>query len=186
MINRSMDLISDSELLRQARHFDLPVLTAIYDRFNNGLFYYALRLLGDVALAEDCVAETFSQLLKVLRNSGGPKDNLEGYLYRCVHNWVTDYYRRKPTLALDLYSDLPDPEDNPSQQTEKNIVCQRVRAALQKLTPDQCHVITLRFVEGWDVTEIAESLQKPIGAIKSLQHRALASLQRFLLEEEKV
>jgi RNA polymerase sigma-70 factor (ECF subfamily) len=44
----------------------------------------------------------------------------------------------------------------------------------------------LRFVEGWDVTEIAESLQKPVGAIKSLQHRALASLQRFLLEEEKV
>jgi RNA polymerase sigma-70 factor (ECF subfamily) len=186
MINRSMDLTSDDELLRQARHFDLPSLSAIYDRFNNGLYYYALRLLSDTALAEDCVSETFSQLLKVLKSGGGPRDNLKSYLYRCVHNWVTDYYRRKPTLTLDLCSELPDPEDSPSQQTEQNIACQRLRAALRKLTPDQRQVITLHFIEGWDITEVAESLKKPVGAVKSLQHRALASLQRLLLEKEKV
>ena len=103
MINRSMDLTSDDELLRQARHFDLPALSAIYDRYNNGLYYYALRLLSDTVIAEDCVAETFSHLLKVLKSGGGPRDNLKGYLYRCVHNWVTDYYRRKPTL-LSIYT----------------------------------------------------------------------------------
>lgn len=186
MVNRSMDLILDDELLRLARRFELPALTAIYDRYNNGLYYYALRLLGDKALAEDCVADTFSQLLKVLQNGGGPKDHLKGYLYRSVHNWATDHYRRKPTMPLDLYSELADPEDNPSQQAEKNIAHQRVRFALSKLTPDQRQVITLRFVEGWDVTEVAESLRKPVSAVKSLQHRALASMQRFLLKEEKV
>lgn len=186
MINRSMDLTSDDELLRQARHFDLPALSAIYDRYNNGLYYYALRLLSDTAIAEDCVAETFSHLLKVLKSGGGPRDNLKGYLYRCVHNWVTDYYRRKPTLPLDLYGELPDTEDSPSQQTEQHIACQRLRAALNKLTPDQRQVITLHFIEGWDITEVAESLKKPVGAVKSLQHRALASLQRLLLEKEKV
>ena len=186
MVNSSMDLISDDELLKQAHRFDLPALTAIYDRYNNGLYYYALRLLDDTALAEDCVAETFSQLLKVLQNGGGPKDHLKGYLYRSVHNWATDHYRRKPTLALDLYNGVPDPEDNPSQQAEKNIAHQRVRAALSKLTPDQRHVITLRFMEGWDIDEVAKNLKKPVSAVKSLQHRALASLQKFLLEEEKV
>ena len=186
MVNRSMDSISEDELLRQAHRFDLPALTTIYDLYNNGLYYYALRLLGDVTLAEDCVADSFSHLLKTLQNGGGPKDHLKGYLYRCVHNWVTDYYRRRPTLALDLYSELPDPDDLPCQQTEQNIACQHLRAALHKLTPDQREVITLRFIEGWDITEVAESLRKPVGAIKSLQHRALTSLQRLLLEEEKV
>ncbi|MBI5944764.1 MAG: sigma-70 family RNA polymerase sigma factor [Chloroflexi bacterium] len=181
-----MDLPSDDELLAQARRFDLASITAIYDRYNNGLYYYAVRLLGDTALAEDCVAETFSRLLKTFRNGGGPKENLKGYLYRSVHNWVTDHYRRKPTLELDLYSELPDPDDDPCQQTEQNITRQNIRTALEKLTPDQRHVITLRFVEGWDIAEIAESIRKPIGAVKSLQHRALSSLQRFLLEAEKV
>jgi RNA polymerase sigma-70 factor (ECF subfamily) len=89
-------------------------------------------------------------------------------------------------LTLDLYSELPDPDDNPSQQTEQNIACQRLRAALRKLTPDQRQVITLHFIEGWDIVEVAENLQKPVGAVKSLQHRALAALQRILLEKEKV
>lgn len=186
MINRSMDLTSDDELLRQARHFDLPALSAIYDRYSNGLYYYAVRLLGDTVIAEDCVAEAFSHLLKVLKSGGGPRDNLKGYLYRCVHNWVTDYYRRKPTLTLDLYSELPDPEESPSQQTEQHIACQRLRAALRELTTDQRQVITLHFIEGWDIAEIAENIQKPVGAVKSLQHRALASLQRLLLKKKRL
>jgi len=56
--------------------------------------------------------------------------------------------------------------------------------ALRRLTPDQQQVIALKYLEGWENKEIAISLKKPVGAIKSLQHRALASLKKNLKSEE--
>jgi RNA polymerase sigma-70 factor (ECF subfamily) len=53
------------------------------------------------------------------------------------------------------------------------------------LTADQRQVIALKFLEGLDNEAIAEVLQKPVGAVKALQHRALASLRRILLSEEE-
>ena len=181
-----MNSTFDDELLKQARQFDLSALTAIYDQYNSGLYYYALRLLGNRTMAEDCISETFSHLLQALRNGGGPKNNLKGYLYRSVHNWVTDHYRQKATLDVDMDCELPDSHPDTDVQVEQNLACQQVRTALQTLTPDQRQVITLHFLEGWDLAEIASSLRKPIGAIKSLQHRGLQSLQKYLLEAEKV
>jgi RNA polymerase sigma factor (sigma-70 family) len=60
---------------------------------------------------------------------------------------------------------------------------QRVRAALRLLTPEQRQVIVLRFLEEWSLKEVAEVMQKPVGAVKALQHRALAALRRILEEE---
>jgi RNA polymerase sigma-70 factor (ECF subfamily) len=61
---------------------------------------------------------------------------------------------------------------------------QRLRAALRQLTVDQLQVITLKYLEGWENEEIARSIRKPIGAVKSIQHRALAALRRNLPDEE--
>jgi len=182
IISENMDTAPDETLLRQARHFDQEALGEVYDRYNNGIYYYALRLLGDPSLAEDCAAETFSRLLRALHDGGGPTDNLKAYLYRSAHNWITDHYRRIPPLPLDPDSNLVQSECDPCEQAEQNIVQERVRAALRLLTPEQQQVITLRFVEGWELAEIAATLKKPIGAIKALQHRAVAALQKMLLE----
>ncbi len=177
-----MHALSDEALLHLARRFDQAALTEVYDRYNTGIYYYALRLLGDSSLADDCAAETFSRLLRALRDGGGPTDNLKAYLYRSAHNWITDHYRRIPPLPLDPDSDLVQPDSDPCEQAEKSIVQGRVRAALRLLTPEQQQVIALRFVEGWDLDEIAASLKKPVGAVKALQHRAVAALQKMLLE----
>ena len=70
---------------------------------------------------------------------------------------------------------------------EDRISVQQVRAALRQLTPDQQQVITLKFLEGLSNAEVAAVLNKPVGAIKSLQHRALAALQRqLILDEERI
>jgi len=181
-----MNSTCDDELLEQARRFDLSALTAIYDRYSNGLYYYALRLLGSQTMAEDCVSETFNHLLQALRNGGGPRNNLKGYLYRSVHNWATDHYRQNTPLDVELDYELSDLQQDMGMQVEQNLAGQQARAALQTLTPEQREVITLHFLEGWALAEIASSLHKPIGAIKSLQHRGLQSLQKYFREAEKV
>lgn len=79
--------------------------------------------------------------------------------------------------------------DRLEDQAETNLDLQQIRDALRTLTPEQQQVIALRFIEGWDNAEVAVVMQKPEGAVKSLQHRALATLKRILImvdEEVKV
>ncbi|MEJ5223790.1 MAG: sigma-70 family RNA polymerase sigma factor [Anaerolineales bacterium] len=179
-----MDSRTDAELLRLAHTYDRAALTAIYDRYNQPLYYYALRLLGDPSLAEDCVAETFARFLNAIRNGGGPENYLKAYLYRSIHNWISDYYRRQPPPTIELDDRLADDMDNdPAETVDAHITQQRVRNALRLLTPDQRQVIYLRYVEGWELDEVAQVIQKPVGAVKSLQHRALAALQKMLNPE---
>jgi RNA polymerase sigma-70 factor (ECF subfamily) len=174
-------VIPEQELLTQAGKFDTRALAEIYDLYSPRLYRYAMRLLGDDSAAEDCVSETFSRFLKALQAGKGPRDYLQAYLFRTAHNLVVDHYRRQP-LTEELDDDLPQAETTESI-AEDNLRQSRVRAALHKLTDDQQQVVSLKFLEGWENEEIARALHKPVGAVKSLQHRALAQLQKFLLDE---
>jgi RNA polymerase sigma-70 factor (ECF subfamily) len=64
------------------------------------------------------------------------------------------------------------------------ILHQQIRSALMRLTPEQRQVIVLKYIIGEDNEEIALALKKPVGAVKSLQHRALEALRRLLLPKE--
>lgn len=172
---------SESRLLESARRFDQAALGEIYDSYSPGVFRYAVRLLGDVDLAEECVAETFSRFLKVLHNGGGPQDYLKAYLYQMAHHWITDFYRRQPPPALPLNDEMANELDDPVQVVVENIDREQVRAAMLMLTPEQRQVVVLRFLEGWDNEAVAAQLEKPVGSIKALQHRALDTLRRILL-----
>ncbi len=172
----------EQELLRLASQLDVGALAEIYDRFSPALYSYALRLLDDAVLAEDCVAETFARLLKSLQKGQGPRDHLRAYLYRITHNWIVDYYRdHQPTS--ELYETLQS-EEFPEEEAVKRMRQKEIREALHQLTPNQQKVITLRYLEDWSNEEIARVLQKTVGAVKSIQHHALASLQKLLMENK--
>lgn len=175
-------MTNESDLLHRARQYDEQALTEIYDRFSPALYRYAVRLLGDPDQAEDCVAETFARFLSALQADHGPKEHLQAYLYRVAHNWITDTYRRQPPPALPLNVDIiGDPGENPAQQVAENLEREQVLDALKLLTPDQRQVILLRFLEDQSIEQVAAALDRPPGAVKALQHRAVAALRRMLV-----
>ena len=172
---------NETQLLDLAKQYDQQALVEIYDLYSPGLYRYAVRLLNNPDLAEDCVAESFSRLLSALRKNGGPKKNLRAYLYRIAHNWITDQFRRQlPQHTVDDIDQQADPSSTPSQLADALFEREKVRTAIQHLTPDQRQVVVLKFLEGWSNAEVAKSLNKPVGAVKSLQHRALQSLRQQL------
>ena len=177
--------MNETELIQRARQLEGQALAEIYDAHNEAIYRYALRLLGDVTLAEDCVSETFARFLNALSKGKGPHEHMQAYLFRIAHNWVTDFYRRAAPETKDIDDELGlAGDDDPAQAAFENMQSHRTRVALAKLTPDQRVVITLKYLEGWENAEIAATLKKPIGAVKSLQHRALAALKRILLDED--
>ncbi len=184
MKNYKGSVKKENQLLELAKQYDQKTLIEIYDLYSPGLYRYAVRLLNNPDLAEDCVAETFSRFLNALSNHGGPQKYLRAYLYRIAHNWVTDQYRTKPIFETDEFLDFQaDPSPDTSDLVEERLETEKVRKAIKYLTPDQRQVVILKFLEGWSNVEIAESIHKPVGSVKSLQHRALTSLRRILLED---
>jgi len=176
-------MTSDKELLKSARAFDQHTLIEIYDQYSPKLYRYAIRLLGDDTQAEDCVAETFSRFLNALQQGGGPKEHLQAYLYRIAHNWITDQYRRQAPVPLEQDEPVESTSQlDPQMIADEIFLQERVREALKEITPEQRQVVILKFVEGWSNSEVAKSIGKPVGAIKSLQHRALAALRRQLID----
>lgn len=171
----------EQELLQSASRLNTAALAEIYDTYSPGLYRYAMRLLGDTSLAEDCVADTFERFLKSLQNQRGPRDHLQAYLYRISHNWAVDFYRRNEK-TFELSDALRSEAEFPEEKAEKHIRQKLVRRAIRTLTPDQQMVIGLKYLEDWCNEEIAQALHKPVGAVKSIQHRALKSLQKMLAE----
>lgn len=176
----------DQAILERAKRFEAQALEEIFDQYSQGIFRYAFRLLGDTELARECMAETFSRFLTVLKRESGPDTYLKAYLYRIAHNWVTDFYRSKipPSLPLDDQV-TANPVEQPEQKYSAEMTNQQLRLALTLLTPDQRQVIVLKYLEDWENDAIALSLNKPVGAVKALQHRALEALRRILTRNEE-
>ena len=164
--------------------FNRQELIDIYEHYSPGIYRYAYRLLGDQNVAEDCVSETFSRFLGAIKRGGGPTDNVRAYLYRVAHNWITDYYRRKPhpELPLDVKEHV-EPGSNPDTLVSEALELDRVRAAVLRLPPEQQQIIQLRFLEDWSHEEVAQVLGKSADATRSMQYRAIVSLRRMLIEE---
>ncbi len=160
---------------------DRAALAAAYDQFHLPIYRYIYRQVGDVETARDLAAESFRRLLAAVKQGHGPSDNLKAWLYRTAHNLVIDFYRRrKHRDHLPLDDNLLDGGHDPVLSAELHLSTQQVRAALRRLTPEQQGVIVLKYLEGLSNAEVAAVLDKPVGAVKSLQHRALAALRNEL------
>ncbi|MBK9055309.1 MAG: sigma-70 family RNA polymerase sigma factor [Chloroflexi bacterium] len=170
-------------LLSRVQAFDRQALADVYESYQPLIYSYIFRRVGDVEPARDLTADVFKHLLQAIQQGSGPEQSLRAWLYRAAHNQVIDYYRRQ---QFRHHLPLPDDDlvataDEPAQMAEQTFLVGQVRQALHALTADQQQVIALKFLEGWSNDEIAAQINKPVGAVKSLQHRALAALQRGLM-----
>lgn len=173
--------MDDDRLLMGARQADPVVLGEIYDIYSPEIFRYVWRLTGSEDVAEECVADIFSRFLKSLKKGSGPQKYLRAYLYRIAHNWIHDYwFKSKNHVNLEDFDHLASKQSSP----EENYINQQdfliIHRALNQLTTDQQSVIVLKYLEELDNLEIARILQKPVGAIKALQHRGIRTLHKLL------
>ncbi|KAA3642811.1 MAG: sigma-70 family RNA polymerase sigma factor [Chloroflexi bacterium] len=172
---------SEKQLLQRAKDFDLEALEEIFNRYNDGLYRYAYRLLGDASMAEECVSETFNRLLQAFHNDKGPDKYLRAYLYRIAHNWIAAYYKKhtQPDLNLELVLDhLSEADDNTASIAEINMQREWIRKAIIDLPVPQQTAIVLKYFEGWSNKEIAAIMKKTVGAVKALENRGISNLKK--------
>jgi RNA polymerase sigma-70 factor (ECF subfamily) len=125
-------------------------------------------------------------MLEAIHGEKSWHSSFSGWLYRIAHNLVIDHYRlrdRQKQISLDEAPMMTDPGINPVRAAEVALEAEHLRSALRRLTDEQAQVISLRFLEGYSFGEIADMMDKTEGAVKALQHRAVATLRQFLVHE---
>jgi RNA polymerase sigma-70 factor (ECF subfamily) len=181
-----MSDVSEEELLAGAASFDEAALGELYDRYEGRIYSYIYRRTGDSTLAEDLTAQVFLKMLEAIQGGKGWHSSFSGWLYRIAHNAVIDFYRqrdRQQHTELEDAMSLVASEHNPVVIAESNMNATRLRTAIARLTDEQAEVISLRFLEGYSISEVAMMMDKTEGSIKALQYRAVATLRQLLQHE---
>jgi RNA polymerase sigma-70 factor, ECF subfamily len=171
----------EDRLLERAQTYDQSALADLYDSYAPLIYSYLYRRLQSAPLAEDLTSEVFLRLLQALRARQAWHTSLRGWLYRVAHNLAVDHQRRQtagPAEPLD--DEAFASEDNVAEAVHDRLSRHQLHAAMAKLTPEQQHVLVLRFGQQLSAQEVAALISKSVSAVEALQHRALAALRRVM------
>lgn len=169
--------------LKGLQKLDSQVVGAVYDRYFPDVYRFVYYRLSDEQAAEDIASDVFMRLLEAVKKRRGPQTNLKSWLLSTASHAVADYLRkvyRRPTEALS--ESMPDVSSSLNDEIDRREKVDVIQQAYAQLTPEQQNVLALRFGDGYSLEETALVMQKNINAIKALQFRALAALQRNIGE----
>jgi RNA polymerase sigma-70 factor, ECF subfamily len=170
------------KLVERARRGDEEALERLYLLHFDRIFSYLHMSVGNRHDAEDLTTQTFLKMLEAIGRFRWRSVPFSAWLFRIAHNVAMDHFRASRRVQLE--EEVPEPEDSAQSSAEDEAMQSIGRASMfeliEKLSPDQQQVLTLKFVFNFSNAEVGAILGKTEGAIKSLQHRALASLHRQL------
>jgi RNA polymerase sigma-70 factor (ECF subfamily) len=173
-------------IIARAQSGDVAAFSEIYSRYASQILRYLYARLREPESAQDLTQEVFVRVLKGIGNFEyrGEKSFL-GWLYTIAGNVLIGQSRRRSPVStpLDEGIDIADPH---GQEAVHSIFeRETLRQAIAQLTEDQQQVLMLKFFADMTNNEIARAIGRSEGAVKALQHRALASLQIILARESR-
>jgi RNA polymerase sigma-70 factor (ECF subfamily) len=182
--HRGGDNLAESNRLTQAveaaRRGEAPGWDALFERFYPDVHSYALARLGDLTAAEDVTQDVFVAAVTAIRTLRDPREPAvqAWFLHICRYKVIDHIRRGSRQRGFDL--DAPVMWADPGAVAELNLEANRVRAAMVVLTEDQRDIVVRRFVLDQSLEDVAATTGRTVGAVKSMQHRALESLRRAL------
>jgi RNA polymerase sigma-70 factor, ECF subfamily len=169
-------------LVEQAKRGDRAALEELYLIHFDRIYSYLHMSVGNRHDAEDLTNQTFVKMLESIDRFQWRSAPFSAWLFRIAHNLAMDHFRAGRRWQPE--EEPPEPHDSPQQPADEEALHSIGRRSMlemiEGLSEDQQQVLTLKFVFDFANGEVAAILGKSEGAVKSLQHRALASLQREL------
>lgn len=156
-------------------------LLARYDEALPHVHGYLLARCGDRTLAEDLTAEVFLAAVVAVRRPGAAAPTVP-WLIGVARHKLADHWRRREReeRGLRLVEHATDDHDDPWDETVDAI---RARTVLAGLGPHHRAALTLRYVDGLPVRDVADHLGRTVHATEALLVRARAAFRRSYREE---
>jgi RNA polymerase sigma-70 factor (ECF subfamily) len=173
------DPMTDGELIARVGEGDAGAFELLYRRYARPVFALALRRLGDRGRAEDAVQETFASVWRSARSYRQERGPGAPWLYAVARNAIVDRRRAlgEPT-AEPVDEAAKDP--GPPERAESSWTAWRVHRALAELPDNERRLVELAYWGGLSQSEIARSLDVPLGTVKTRTRSALARLADLL------
>ena len=177
--------VSSDELARlveRGKQGNREALEELYLIHFDRIYSYLHMSVGNRHDAEDLTTQVFVKMLESIGKFRWRSAPFSAWLFRIAHNLAMDHFRANKRWQPEEEVPEPDPGDGSAAEEEalEAIGRQSMLELIEKRSHEQQQVLTLKFVFNFSNAEAATILDKTEGAIKSLQHRALASLQRQL------
>src|SRR5438876_4941351 len=167
-------------LVERAQQGDRSAAEELYLIHFDRVYSYLHMSVGNRHDAEDLTTQTFLKMLESITRFRWQSAPFSAWLFRIAHNLAMDHFRA--TRRWQPEEEIPEPpgEAEPSAELAalQSIGRQTMLELIEDLSQEQKQVLTLKFVFNLPNAEVATVLGKTEGAIKSLQHRALVSLQK--------
>src|SRR5690348_10372425 len=172
-------------LVDRAQQGDRDALEELYLIHFDRIYGYLHMSVGNRHDAEDLTTQTFLKMLESIGKFRWRSAPFSAWLFRIAHNLAMDHFRAGKRWQPQ--EDVPEPPGSEEPSAEMlamhSIGRQSMMELIETLSPEQQQVLTLKFVFNFANADVATILGKTEGAIKSLQHRALASLQKQITQK---
>jgi RNA polymerase sigma-70 factor, ECF subfamily len=169
-------------LVERAQHGDRAALEELYLLHFDRIYSYLHMSVGSRHDAEDLTTQTFLRMLEAIGRFQWRSVPFSAWLFRIAHNLAMDHFRanRRWQPEEEIPEHVQGEETSAEEQALAYLGDTSMLLLIERLSPEQRQVLTLKFVFRFSNGEAAAILGKTEGAVKSLQHRALASLQKHV------
>jgi RNA polymerase sigma-70 factor (ECF subfamily) len=177
-----VNTISDEELMLQVREGIGEMLAVLFDRYQQPLFNFFVRLTGDRALSEDLVQDVFSRILRY-RHTYKPGSAFRAWMYQVARNARQDSLHRQRNESPLEESMQPTvvPQDAIADEQESLLL----RRALLRLPEEKREVLLLSRFQELSYEEIGKLLACDVGTVKVRVFRSLQALKQIVRELQK-
>ncbi len=158
---------------------DRAAFAALFAHFAPRIKAYLMRLGAGAAQAEDLAQEAMLAVWRKAALFDPAKASASTWIFTVARNLRIDAIRRekRPAFDPDDPAFVPAQELAPDGELSRTDDCERVRAAMQALSPEQAAVVRLSFFSDKPHSEIARELGVPLGTVKSRLRLAMARMR---------
>lgn len=182
----------DNDLVRRVRNGEVSAFEELFNRHQKRVYSIALRVLGDETEAADATQDVF---VKAYQSIGKLSSDAAfvTWLKTMTVNLCRDILRRRARIRFDsldatvetsdgqqMRTEVADWSGNPETLLDEKLIRETVGRAIDSLSPEFREAVTLFYLDGSDIAEIAKIVGAPVGTIKSRLSRARAELKRKL------
>lgn len=180
----------EQRLLQQAQGGDTEAFGLLYEQYAPAVFRFLYAHLDDRLDAEDLTEEVFFRVWQSLPGYEARGVPFGGFVFRVARNALYDHYRRsrrqphRPGSLEWAEEHHAGPGSDPAVSVLEQMEHRVLHQTLGLLREDHRQVLSLRFLAGLTPEETAQAMGKSTGAIRVLQHRALAALKKLITRPE--
>lgn len=173
----------DVELLDLFNNRDVVAFSQIYTLYYDDLHYFAQSLYGHSEVsADDVVQDVFLSLWEAKKNKFGTLSNIKAFLVISIKNRFKNYLDHRKSIDKHTKALLLDDDYLVTRIVETEFTS-LLRSA-SELLPEECSKVFIEYLNGFDVKEIAERLNKSEFTVYKQKTKAISILKRKLTKDK--